>query len=261
MGRADRDALLGRMRAEPADAVVALDFDGTLSPIVDDPASARPLDGIPEALGQLTAHYGEVAVISGRPLAFLEAWFPVSSQVSLFGLYGLETRRRGARADHPSSGVWRETIADVAERAARTGPAGMHVEPKGLSLTLHYRRHPEAAAAVEAWAREVAGPTGLRVRPAKMSVELHPPIDEDKGTVLATLAAGHLGPVLFAGDDVGDLPAFAVLDELAATGRFVIRVAVDGAEAPVALTERADLLVGGPEDMAGLLADLLPRDE
>jgi trehalose 6-phosphate phosphatase len=254
----DRGKLLERFRSDPGRALVAVDFDGTLSPIVEDPASARPLDGVPDALERLAGSYAEVAVISGRPLAFLETWFPAPSTVSLFGLYGLEARRRGTRADHPSSGVWRETIADVVQRARRTGPDGMDVESKGLSITLHYRKHPEAADAVEAWARDAAGPTGLRVRPAKMSVELHPPIDEDKGTVLAGLSADHPGPVLFAGDDVGDLPAFARLDELAATGRTVLRVAVDGPEAPSELTSRADLLVQGPEDMAHLLGQLVP---
>ena len=54
-----------------------------------------------------------------------------------------------------------------------------------------------------------------------MSVELHPPIDEDKGTALARLAADHDGPVMFVGDDVGDLPAFDALDALERSGRTV----------------------------------------
>ena len=50
-----------------------------------------------------------------------------------------------------------------------------------------------------------------------MSVELHPPVDIDKGTVVADLAA-DADSALYAGDDVGDLPAFAALDALAARG-------------------------------------------
>ncbi len=253
----DRATALAPFHSSPATALVAVDFDGTLSPIVDDPASARPVDGIPEVLEELAGRMGEVAVVSGRPLAFLEQWFPHGSRVGLYGLYGLEARRRGERVDHPSSGVWRETIADVAARAVRTGPEGMEVESKGLSITLHYRQHPEVADAVEAWARGAAAPSGLRCRPAKMSVELHPPIDEDKGTVLVRLADEVGGPVFFGGDDVGDLPAFEALDRLAAAGRPVLRVAVDGPEAPLALTERADLLVDDPHGMADLLGDLL----
>jgi len=250
--------LLAAFRADRSDALVAVDFDGTLSPIVDDPAEARPLDGVPDALDRLSSSYGEVAVISGRPLDFLERWFPPPSGVTLVGLYGLEVRRRGSRQDHPSSGVWRETMADVAGLARLQGPADMDVELKGLSITLHYRRHPEIADKVEEWAAQMAPPAGLRVRPAKMSVELHPPIDEDKGTVLRRLASDHGGPVLFAGDDVGDLPAFDYLDGLAATGRAVLRIAVDGPEVPDDLSRRADLLLDGPAAVSQVILDLAP---
>jgi trehalose 6-phosphate phosphatase len=254
----DRGDLLEAFRGAPGDALVAVDFDGTLSPIVDDPASARPLDGVPEALDRLSRSYGEVAVISGRPLEFLQRWFPEPSGVTLVGLYGLEVRRHGEREDHPSSGVWRETMTDVAGLARLQGPAEMDVELKGLSITLHYRRHPEIADQVQAWAEQIAPPAGLRVRAAKMSVELNPPIDEDKGTVLDRLAAEHTGPVLFAGDDLGDLPAMDRLDVLADSGRSVLRVVVDSAEAPDQLRSRADLLVDGPEAMTQVILDLTP---
>lgn len=254
----DRHDALEPFRTHAADALVAFDFDGTLSPIVDDPQVAAPLEGTPAALERLAARCGEVAVVSGRPLEFLERWFPEPSGVTLVGLYGLETRRMGERADHPTSGVWREVVADVAGLARLQGPDGMDVETKGLSITLHYRRHPELVADVERWAEQVAPPAGLRVRPAKMSVELHPPIDEDKGTVLHRLVASHTGPVLYAGDDVGDGPAFDALDQMRANGRAVLAVVVDGPEVPASLTGRADLLVDGPQavvDMVLALAD------
>jgi trehalose 6-phosphate phosphatase len=90
-----------------------------------------------------------------------------------------------------------------------------------------------------------------------MSVELHPPIDEDKGTALRRLAAARRGPVLFMGDDVGDLTAFDLLDELAAAGRDVRRVAVDSPEVPGELRTRADLVVDGPAGAVELLRGLL----
>jgi trehalose 6-phosphate phosphatase len=252
----DRSQLLQPFRAAAADALVALDFDGTLSPIVEDPGSARPLDGVPGSLDRLSRAVGEVAVVSGRPLEFLERWFPEPSGVTLVGLYGLEVRRHGERHDHESSGVWRETMADVAGLARLQGPPDMDVELKGLSITLHYRRHPDIADQVGAWAEQIARPAGLRVRPAKMSVELHPPIDEDKGTVLERLAGDHAGPVLFAGDDLGDLPAFDRLDGLERAGRTVLRVAVDGPEVPAELRERADLLVADPAGVSALVDEL-----
>ena len=238
-----------------ADGLVAVDFDGTLSPIVDDPDAAEPAEGAVEALLRLADRLPEVAVISGRPLSYLSRY--LGPPLTLVGLYGLETIRHGVRDDHPSAGVWRETMADVASGAEHHGPAGMHVELKGTSITLHYRQHPELAGEVEAWARQAAAPAGIRVRPARMSVELHPPIDEDKGSALRRLAADHSGPVLFMGDDVGDLAAFDQLDELEAAGRKVLRVGVDSPEMPPELRERADLVVDGTAGAVRLLRELV----
>jgi trehalose 6-phosphate phosphatase len=237
------DEALAAFRSAPDDAIAAFDFDGTLAPIVEDPAAAAPVDGATDALELLAGVVGEVVVVSGRPLSFIERWFPEPSEVTLVGLYGLEVRRGGRRVDHPSSGVWRETVADVADRAGRYGPPLMNTESKGLSITLHYRQHPEIADDVLGWARTAASEAGLLVRDAKMSVELHPPIEEDKGTVLRRLAGERSGPVLFAGDDVGDLPAFAVLAELRRAGRTVVGVAVGSSESPPGLLDAADVVV------------------
>jgi trehalose 6-phosphate phosphatase len=130
------------------------------------------------------------------------------------------------------------------------------VESKELSLTLHYRRHPELAPSVSELARRLAAETGLRVHPAKMSVELHPPIDEDKGTALDRLAAELDGPVVFCGDDVGDLSAFDALDRLAATGRSVLRVVAESPETDPVLLARADLVVDGPAEVVALLRSI-----
>ncbi len=240
-----------------ASAVLAVDFDGTLAPIVDEPALARPLEGVGPLLAALTDHYGEVAVISGRPVGFLVPFFPTS--VTLVGLYGLEVVRHGRLEEHDESERWRHVLGDVATVAERSAPDELRVERKGLSLTLHYRGNPELAAEARRLAAEWAGTTGLEVRSARMSVELHPPVAEDKGTVLARLAKEFDGPVLFMGDDVGDFPAFDALDVLAAEGRAVLRVAVASTESPEGLLERADLVVDGPHGAAELLESLLPE--
>src|SRR5258706_6970204 len=96
---------LERIRSVAPDAGILTDFDGTLSPIVELPEAARPLDGVSELLGQLAQRYAVVAVLSGRPVAFLQEWLPPS--VVLSGLYGLEVVRDGVRDDHPSGGMWR----------------------------------------------------------------------------------------------------------------------------------------------------------
>jgi trehalose 6-phosphate phosphatase len=195
-----------------------------------------------------------VAVVSGRPVEFLARCLPPS--LTLSGLYGLEVLDRGRRRDHPSGGAWREVVDDVASYSAARGPAGMGVESKGLSLTLHYRTRPEIAPDVLAWAERQAARSGLEVRPARMSVELHPPIAADKGSAVEEVARG-LDAVWFVGDDVGDLPAFDALDRLAAAGVEATKVAVRSDEAPAELLDRADLVVDGPEGVLALLESLL----
>jgi trehalose 6-phosphate phosphatase len=237
-------------------AGVFLDFDGTLSPIVDDPDAARPLPGVVEVLARLAERYRLVAVVSGRPVGFLQPLLPDGVVVS--GLYGLEVVRDGRRVDHPFSGTWREAVGDVVRASAAHGPPGMRVETKGVSMTLHYRTRPEIEQDVRRWASAQAARSGLVARPARMSVELHPPIDADKGTALETLAAGsELGAACFVGDDAGDLPAFEALDRLAATGVQTLRVAAASAESPSVLVDRADLVVDGPPEVLTLLQALV----
>ena len=248
------DDLLGPFLAAPDRAGILSDFDGTLSPIVEDPAAAAPLDGVPATLDALARRYRRVAVLSGRPVAFLEKLLPPT--ILLSGLYGLEVVDRGERRDHPQAGSWREVVDDVASLSEARGPAGMLVERKGLSLTLHFRSRPEAEPEVRAWAERQAARSGLVSRPARKSYELHPPIRADKGTAVRQLCAG-LEAAIFLGDDVGDLPAFDALDELGAAGVGVVKVAVRSSEAPRVLLDRADLVVDGPEGAADLLHRLL----
>jgi trehalose 6-phosphate phosphatase len=240
-------------RRAPEAAAILTDFDGTLAAIVDDPAAARPLDGVPALLDELADRYALVAVLSGRPVAFLQQL--LSERIVLSGLYGLEVVRDGSRRDHPSGEAWREVVAAVTTAARTHGPEGMRVEPKGLSLTVHYRGDPGLEAAVRDWAEHEAARSGLLVRDARMSIELHPPIAADKGTAVTELA-GSFDAVCFIGDDRGDLPAFAALDELAARGAGTVRVAVRSDEAPPELLARADLVVEGPEGAAALLRSL-----
>lgn len=246
-------ARLEPLLGDPARSGLFCDFDGTLSEIVDEPDLARPAPGTPELLGELAAHLGVVGVLSGRPVSFLEPLFPRS--VLLAGLYGLETLTGGVRRDHPSGGTWREVIDDVASSSIAHGPAGMRVEEKGLSLTLHFRTHPEIAEEVRVFAEKQGARSGLQVRSARMSYELHPPIAVDKGTALLELT-GELATACFIGDDVGDLPAFDALDQLERRGVTVVRVAVRSTEESPELIERADVRVDGPAGVFALLGAL-----
>ena len=246
------DELRDLLRADPDRTALLFDFDGSLSPIVDDPAAAAAVDGAVELLDALAHRYRTVAVISGRPRSFLSG--RLGPDVDLSGVYGLETRTAGVESDHAEAQRWRPVIASVAHDAAL--PEGVTVEPKGLSLTVHFRRAPEAEPVVTEWASRVAEETGLEVRPAKASLELHPPLAVDKGTSVHALAEGCT-TVVYVGDDVGDLPAFDALDALGAQGIVTVKIAAGGDELPDAVAAAADLVVGGPAEVVTLFEPLV----
>jgi trehalose 6-phosphate phosphatase len=248
------DPALAPLLADRPSTGIFADFDGVLAEIVPEPDEAVAVDGAEAVLLALMKEFGLVAAVSGRPVSFLETQLPRS--LVIVGLYGLEYRRRGRRHDFNGGGAWREVVADTAMRAEARGPEGMRVEDKGLSLTLHYRERPEVEAAVVAWAAAEAGRSGLVARSARKSVELHPPIEADKGTAIERLA-DKLSAVMYAGDDVGDLPAFDALDRLEERGLTVVRIAVSSPEAPAELLDRADLVIGGPADFVDLCRSLL----
>lgn len=245
-------------RANPGLAGILTDFDGTLAPIVDDPPAARPLPEAVDLLHQLARRYRTVAVISGRPAAFLAAHLRLAgSGLAAVGLYGMETARDEQVRVDPRVVPWLPVVEDVAARADREAPVEVFVERKSVSVTLHYRTAPECAAWANQWASEQAARTGLLRHPGRMSEELRPPVPVDKGTVVTELAT-ELSAACFVGDDIGDLPAFRALDDLARDrGLTTLKVAVSSEETPAELLAEADLVVAGPSGVVELLSRLL----
>ena len=258
--------LLAPFLEHPESAGIVTDFDGTLAPIVADPAASRPLPGAVEVLHGLAARYRRVAVVSGRPAAFLSAQLELSRNeqdlrggaegLVAVGLYGLEMADGDQVTTDPRAAEWRAVIEEVAGLAEEQVPPDVLVERKGLSVTLHYRAVPAEGEWAQWWAAEQCARTGMVVHPGRMSQELRPPLAVDKGTVVAEVAAG-LEAVCFLGDDRGDLPAFVALDDMAAGGAHVLKVGVRSLEAPPELLEAADLVLDGPEAVLDLLTELL----
>ena len=210
------------------------------------------MPGVEAALNRLVDEGATVAVVSGRPLEYLQGCF--DGRFVLSGLYGLEFQRDGVVSVHPGAEPWQQVITDSVARARSELPADVLVEPKGLALTLHYREAPGSRAAVEAWAAAEAARTGLVVATARMSVELNPPIEVDKGTVMAELALGSgAARACYLGDDRADLAAFRALRDLAID---TVSVAVRGAETPPDVLAAADLVVAGPSEVLALLQAL-----
>jgi trehalose 6-phosphate phosphatase len=197
-----------------------------------------------------------VVVVSGRPVTYLTAHLSGAGTTELIGLYGMERASGAGTIDvTPAALAWRSDLAAAADEAEATAPDGVIVERKGLATTLHYRLAPGQAGWVERFAADQATRRGVVAHPGKMSAELRPPVTTDKGTVVAELSSG-LEAVCFVGDDMGDLPAFSQLARLRADGRSTLAVAVETAETPPRLVEAADLIVEGPEGVAGLLDSL-----
>ena len=214
MSAAALPAALGPFVVEPLQSGVFVDFDGTLSEIVDDPGAATPLAGTADVLDGAGG-----AVRAGRRCCRGDrstSWRRGSAPGSCCRASTASRRwsTDGASTTRSAACGGRSSTTSPLQSASR-GPDGMRVEAKGLSLTLHYRGRPERRGEVRAWAEQQAARSGLEVRSARLSFELHPPIDVDKGSSLLELA-DDLDAVCFIGDDVGDLPAFDALDQLAA---------------------------------------------
>ena len=242
---------LDQLRTRPDRSAILTDFDGTLSPIVEDWNAAAPLPGARHVLEDLASRYAVVGVISGRPVAYLVEH--LGSKLRLAGLYGLESMVDGTRISADGAEAWRTHVQHAVESATKR--FGTLVEHKGLSMTVHFRTRPELAEEVNRWAEREHKHTGLELRTAKASIELHPPVEFDKGTVVEA-AVGECECVCFLGDDVGDLPAFDALDRLRSRGVQTIKIGVRTAEAPPILLARADLVVEGPIGALGVLQTL-----
>jgi trehalose 6-phosphate phosphatase len=240
--------------ADRAGSVVLTDFDGTLAPIVADPATARPLPGARETLADLGRQFRTVAVISGRPASFLVDQLGGIGGVRLVGSYGAEwAEADGIINTDPTVDQWRSAVAEAGARLAAEAPPGVLVENKALSLTLHWRRAPESEPWVVKAATTESERSGLVCHDGRQTVELRPPVPIDKGSVVEQLARGARC-ACFLGDDVGDLPAFAALDRLAAeAGTAVVKVAAADQECPPEVGASADVIVEGPPGALRLL--------
>ena len=240
----------------PDRAALFVDFDGSLSPIVLDPAAARVLPAARAALARLVPILGQLAVVSGRPAAFLRDALDLDG-LGYVGAYGLERIVDGDVVVDERVRPFVDAVARAADEAEVALP-GLLVERKGaVAVTLHWRDQPERGADAFAWAAEAAPRLGLDAPlRGRMAVELRPPVPVDKGTTVAELARGAAAAA-FAGDDAGDLPAFAALRVLVDDGTLAhaVSIGVTSEESPPEV-HAADIVVEGPVGLATLLDEL-----
>jgi len=218
-----------------------LDFDGTLAEIVEHPSQARVGASMRDALGAcLRRRDTELAVVSGRGLEGLRKALGMPELV-LVGNHGLEIEGPGIeRFVHPDTLHFAARLRELARALEQGAEAGVWIEEKGATLTLHYRgAAPRLHAAIAERARKVVRQAGFQARDAICAVEARAPTGWDKGhAVLHVLRARH-GPAwseevraVYAGDDDTDEDAFRALQGLGVTFR------VGRAERPTLATHR-----------------------
>jgi trehalose 6-phosphate phosphatase len=253
------------LRGDRSQTLIALDFDGTLAPIVPDPADSRPQPGVIEALATLAQAGAQVAVITGRDAGTAAelGGFDAVPGVVIEGLYGAESWQAGeltAPAEPAEIGQLRARLPSLL--AAHGADPEVWIEDKRLSLVVHTRRAADPGAAISLLrgpVSDLAGELGLEVHDGRHVLEIRLP-GYDKGAVLRRLVERfEPAAVIFAGDDVGDLPAFAVVRELRERGLRAFGVAASSAEVS-ALDGVADVRVDGPAGVLALLTALAADD-
>lgn len=214
MTRADAATIV--REAAGRELAVFLDYDGTLTPIVERPEDAVLAADTRSVLRALAQRH-PVSIVSGRDLADVRARVAVDG-LHYAGSHGFDIAGpRGNRVHEAALQAAPQLAAAAVEIERNTAQlAGVQVERKRFAVAVHFRRARAAdAPAVEAAVdRVLARHAGLRKTGGKMIFELRPDVDWDKGrAVLWLIEALDLRDALpvYIGDDVTDEDAFRAL--------------------------------------------------
>lgn len=240
---------------------VITDVDGTISPIVDDPAAAQVTPRNRALLAALAERLPLVAVISGRAAADVQARVGLPGLVYV-GNHGLERWQDGTVHLTPEAATYRPALEAAIADTAALGLPGMQVEDKGATVSVHYRRTPDPVAAEATLRPALDGITathGLKLFAGRMVFELRPPIDVHKGTAFHQLITEYrLDAALYLGDDTTDIDALRMARTLREQATcYAIGLGVDSAGTPPSVLDSADVGVDGVSGVESFFAWLL----
>jgi trehalose 6-phosphate phosphatase len=264
---------LDELVAAAGRCVVGLDFDGVLSPIVEEPDEAQIHPEAGAVLVDLADVVRAVAVITGRPARQALALGDLDTvgaeigghgkELFVFGQYGNErwsSTQRRVLSPRPPAGL-ASFERELPALLRRLGAADAHVEEKGLAVAVHTRRLPDPQDARDRLMepiRALAEQHHLALEPGRNVIEVRSP-GMTKGDAVRTLVEEQdAHGMLFAGDDLGDLDAFEAVAGLREQGRPALLVCSLSDEEN-ALAEHADILVKGPEGVLELLREITAR--
>lgn len=255
---AEREDLVpSSLLTEPAGILLGLDFDGTLSHVVDDPTRAFAHPDAVAAVARLGGVLGQVAIVTGRPV---DQVLELGGFRGLAGLERLVVRGQyGAETwDAATDELHRPERPESIQRLAARLPswldehdaAHVRIEDKGLAMALHTRGIDDALLqAIDEPLRALAADLGLEVEAGRQVLELRGLVI-DKGTALRDLEERTgLRRVVYAGDDLGDLPAFEEVIRVRDEGGEGVLVCSASAEQD-ALVALSDVVLDGPDAVA-----------
>jgi trehalose 6-phosphate phosphatase len=262
-----------RLVGEPIAALVAVDFDGTLAPIVAEPSAARPHPDAAAVLRSLAESIDAVAIVTGRPAAVAASLLGFTRDEApnllVVGHYGLETWTAAAglvpvAGLDPRSSEQVDHVRALLPALLRDlgAPLGTRIEDKGASVAVHVRETADPHAALDLLReplQRLAESEGLRLEPGRLVFELRPS-GKDKGSALVSLVDQFSArSICYIGDDLGDIAAFDALESLRAKGFATLGVFSGVPDEPdlADLAARADLQLTGPDAVVAFLEGLL----
>jgi trehalose 6-phosphate phosphatase len=250
--------------ADPSRSALFFDVDGTLAPIVERAQDAQVPHETSLLLGRLSRRYARVACISGRAASDVRRLVGVGG-IEYSGLHGaelLEPDSSKARVMPDFARFLPEVQAFARERdTPELRALRVRIEDKGAIVTFHWRGAPDedaARALVQRIASEAVA-EGLWTHWGRKVLEIRPPVPIGKDrAVRELLERAPVRVALYAGDDVTDLDAFAVLTELVRAGELddAVTVGVRSDEGPREIADQARLVVDGIPGMQQVLAEL-----
>lgn len=207
-----------------ANRILLFDFDGTLVPIIDDPANVRIPLKTKELIRDIATR-NPVVIVSGRDRYFLENQFD-QIPLDLIAEHGAMIRKSGdtiwkisQRADEK----WKQAILPILQTFTQRCP-GTFVEEKETSLAWHYRKVEDELLAIQRaqellWQLKsfLKNEFNLQLIDGNKVLEIKK-ADYNKGTAVRKyLENESYDFVLAIGDDTTDEDMFAVLPDSAYT--------------------------------------------
>jgi trehalose 6-phosphate synthase/phosphatase len=205
-----------------------LDYDGTLTPLCAHPRDAALSPAMRRAVARCAARDDlDVTIVSGRSLADVTAMVG-EPRITYAGNHGLEIGAPDLpHFRHPDLPHFESAVRGLGTALEGVATDGAWVEPKGATLTFHFRAVPEILRApMAARARALIRDAGFQARGAHAAVEARPPIGWDKGQAVVHILRQRYGVswgervrVVYVGDDDTDEDALRVLSGLGVSFR------------------------------------------